>query len=138
MQGEAKEEGRQRRQEEAWGGLTPHPVAPSQVKTRNCMYGTGPTSKEPSQGAEVLISLSSWKLILQWDLCFTLAAMGSRDSRASLSLSLCCPHVAHDHLSQSPSNLGQGHSPEPIASHRVYINLPQAAWPAAQASWGMP
>lgn len=86
--------------------------------------GTGPTHKEPGQGAEVLISLPSWKLPLQEDLPFTLARMGCRGGMASLSPSLCCPHVIHDHLSQSPSNLRQGNTPESIASQRMDTGWP--------------
>lgn len=80
--------------------------------------------KNLARGAKVLISLPSWKLRLQWDLPFTLAGRGHRDSRADFSLSLCCLHVIHSHLSQSPSDLGWDHSTEPIVSQRVYIDWP--------------
>lgn len=119
MQGEAKEEGRrQRRQGEAWRGVTLQPLLGTPRSGLGIVYVELALSPNNlARGAEVLISLPSWKLRLQWDLPFTLAGRGRRGSRVDLSLSLCCPHVVHSHLSQSPRDLGWDHSPEPIV-HR--------------------
>lgn len=126
MQGGAKEEGRrQRRQGEAWRGVTLQPLLGTPGSGLGIVYVELALSpKNLARGAEVLISLPSWKLRLQWDLPFTLAGRGHRGSRADLSFSLCCPHVVHSHLSQNPRDLGWDHSPEPIVSQRVYIDWP--------------